>query len=74
MIELKVTGCCKGCEYMSLELLEPEVMEDDDFFGNNRVLMVHGPILRCEHAAVCKKLDKEKRNDLPEMWDEDDCR
>ena len=52
MIELKITGCCKRCKYIDLDLHKYAMMfdlESDLRYG-----------VRCKHENVCGALRKEK--------------
>lgn len=46
MIELQITGCCKGCNHIDLDLMEQSVYDDN-------YEIRHFYRLGCRHAAVC---------------------
>lgn len=52
MIELKITGCCKRCKYIDLDLREYSIMFDLESDLRYEV--------RCKHENVCGALLKEK--------------
>ena len=51
MVELKISGCCKDCRHIDLD------MKKEVYFAGKDYQNVYS--LRCIHEPVCAKLEKE---------------